>query len=87
MVVYSEIINFVWLFVGVLLFVSGWVIFRITIETFFRLAVGLSILIIGLSLIFLKIGEIFVVIFRPKRLKAICIFCNELISKTDEEGT
>lgn len=86
MVVYSEIINFVWLFTGVLLFISDWVIIKFTLEAFFRVAVGLPLLMIGISMIFLKTGEIFVVIIRPKRLKAICIFCNEPFSKPDEEG-
>ena len=75
MVVYSEVVNLVWLLVGVAVTFGGWAIFKFALGEFFRLAVGLPIMLIGVSVVLFKIHEIILVVVRPKRLKAMCIFC------------
>ena len=75
MVVYSEVINLAWLLVGVVLIVAGLAIFKFAQGEFFKLAVGLPILIIGVSIALFKFHEIILVLARPNRLKALCIFC------------
>jgi len=81
MIVYCEIINFIWLVTGIVMTIGGAVILKFTQEEFFRLAVGLPLILIGISIGLFKIHEIILVVARPKRLKAICIFCND--SKTN----
>ena len=76
MVVYSEVVNLLWLLVGIALALSGLAIFKFALGEFFRLAVGLPIIIIGASVIFFKLHEIILVLARPNRLKALCIFCH-----------
>lgn len=76
MIVFSELVNFMWLGTGVIIAISGWVVFQFTIPSFSRIAVGLPILFIGLSLILMKIAEIISVIARPRRLKVLCRFCS-----------
>jgi len=75
MVVYSEVINLIWLLVGIIVILGGLAIFNFAKGEFFKLAVGLPILIIGVSVGLFKLHELILVIARPKRLKAICIFC------------
>lgn len=78
MVVYSEVINLVWLLVAIAVTFGGLAIFKFASGEFFRLAVGLPVIIIGASVIFFKLHEIILVIARPARLKVICIFCQPL---------
>lgn len=78
MIVISEAINILWLLVGVAIAASGVAIaLALMAESFYLLAVGLPLVLIGVSIIFFKIHEIILVIVRPKRLQAICIFCQK----------
>jgi len=86
MVIYSEVINFLWLVTAIVMAIGGVVILKFTQEAFFRLAVGLPLMLMGVSIGLFKIHEIILVVARPKRLKAICIFCVRALSKSDEEG-
>jgi len=76
MVVYTEVVNLVWLLTGVISILAGWVIFKFAQGEFFRLAVGLPIILIGISVGLFKLHEIILVIAEPKRLKALCIYCH-----------
>ena len=78
MVVYSEVINLVWLLVGIILALGGLAIFKFAQGEFFRIAIGLPIISIGVSVGLFKLHEIILVVARPKRLKAMCIFCQPL---------
>lgn len=49
--------------------------FKFTVSPFLKIAVGLPVLLVGLSLILMKTGESISVIARPERLKASCILC------------
>ena len=75
MVVYSEIINLVWLLVGGVLILAGLAIFKFAQGEFFRLAIGLPLILIGASLALFKLHEIILVLARLNRLKALCVFC------------
>ena len=75
MVVYSEMINLVWFLVGIVLALGGLAIFKFAKDEFFRIAVGMPVISVGISIGIIKLHEIILVVTRPKRLKAICIFC------------
>lgn len=77
MVVYSEIINLVWLAVGVALSIGGLVIFNFSDRAFWELAIGGPLFLIGVSVFLFKVHEIILVIVRPKRLEVMCKFCNQ----------
>ncbi|OGD93584.1 hypothetical protein A2697_03300 [Candidatus Curtissbacteria bacterium RIFCSPHIGHO2_01_FULL_41_44] len=81
MILYHEAVNLAWFLAGAMLAVGGLAIFKFVQESFFRIAVGLPLLLIGTGLFFLKIHEIILVVVRPKRLAAICIFCYEVSLK------
>ena len=75
MVVYSEVVNLVWFLTGVIFILAGWAIFKFSQGEFFRIAIGMPIILIGASLALFKFHEIILVVVRPARLKAMCIFC------------
>jgi len=77
MVVYTQVINLIWFLVGIVMILGGLAIFKFAQGEFFRIAIGLPILLIGLSVGLFKLHEIILVVVRPKRLKAICIFCKK----------
>ncbi len=81
MIIYSEIVNLAWFLAGVVLTVGGLAIFKFAQGEFFKLAVGLPIILIGVSVGLFKFHEIILVIARPKRLKAMCIFCQKDFNK------
>lgn len=78
MVFVSEVVNFVWLMVGVISAVSGYVIFSFSSEDFYKLALGIPIGLLGVSLTLLKIYELILVLVSPSRLKSICVFCKNI---------
>lgn len=77
MVVHSEIVNLVWLILAIGITIGGWVIFKFSQGDFFRIVVGLPLILAGASIALFKVHEILLVIIRPKRLEAICIFCQK----------
>ncbi len=72
----GEVLNLIWLGVGVVLAVSGYVIFRFSPLAFYKLGIGLPVGLIGITVTLFKIHELILVLVKPSRIKAICIFCN-----------
>ena len=77
MIFYSELINILWFFTSVALLVAGLAVFKFVHYEFYRLVIGLPVLIIGISVSIFKLYEMILVIFNPKRLQSICIFCRD----------
>ena len=78
MVILSEIINITWFVVGLVLATGGWVLFAYSPDgAFHKFALGLPILLIGISMVLMKINEIILVLVKPKRLEIICRFCQK----------
>lgn len=77
MVLVSEVVNLVWLGVGIATAVSGYVIFSFSSQDFYRLVIGMPIGLIGVTLALFKIYEVILVLGSPSRLKSICIFCRK----------
>jgi len=76
MIVYSEIVNLAWFLAGIVLAIGGFAIFKFTNSEFVRIVLGLPFIAIGVSVALFKLHEITWVIVRPKRLRAMCIFCS-----------
>lgn len=85
MIVYQETVNLVWLAVGIVLTVAGWAIFSFVDVSFFKLAIGLPLVLVGISVALFKVYELFLVILNPARIRAVCIFCSKGVSKDEEE--
>jgi len=77
MIIVSEVNNLIWFVSAIVIALAGWVIFKFSVAMFFKLAIGLPIILIGVSIGLFKIYEIILVMARPKRLKAMCIFCRQ----------
>lgn len=77
MVVYEEIMNLVWVSVGCVLGISGLLVFSIRTEAFFRAAVGLPMLLAGVSVLLFSIYEIVLVLISPSRIRLMCKFCGK----------
>ena len=77
MVLYQEVVNVLWLAVSVVVLIAGLAIFIFSTGAFFRIAVGIPVFLIGISLGLFKIHELFSVIFEPERMKTMCIFCSK----------
>lgn len=78
MIVVSEVNNIMWLFSGAVMAVAGAAVaLTLMQEAFYLMALGLPLVLIGISVFLFKIHEIILVIVRPKRLQAICIFCQK----------
>src|SRR3990167_7343309 len=77
MVIVSESINFIWLFTAISVAIAGFAIIYFSRGVFFMAAVGLPVMLAGISVALFKIHEIVLVLARPKRLEAICKFCND----------
>lgn len=77
MVIYSEVINFLWLITAVFGIAGGIIFFNLTESAFFKMAVGLPLITVFSGVVLFKIHEIVLVLFRPQRLKAMCRFCRE----------
>lgn len=77
MVVISEAVNLVWLLGAGVVIIGGVALFNFTDSVFFKMAVGLPLVLSGAGVFIFKVHEVFLVIFMPKRLEAICRFCNE----------
>lgn len=78
MIVVSEVNNIMWLFSGAAMAVAGAAVaLTLMQEAFYLMALGLPLVLIGISVFLFKIHEIILVIVRPKRLQAICIFCQK----------
>ena len=78
MVLISEVNNFIWLFTAIVVAVAGFAMFGFSGVEFFKLAVGLPLFLIGVTVVLFKVNEIILVIARPRRLKMMCIFCQPL---------
>lgn len=77
MVLVSEVVNLVWLGVGIVATVSGYVIYSFFLEDFYRLTLGMPIGLIGLALTLFKIYELILVLISPSRIRIICKFCRK----------
>lgn len=77
MIIYSEALNIVWLAIGFMIVLAGWILFNFPKSFFYQLALGLPLLLTGGGLMLFKIHEIILVIVNTKRLKAICVFCQK----------
>jgi len=75
MVLVSEIVNLIWMAVGISVGVSGYAIFSFSSEDFFKLAVGIPLGLIGVGLFLFKVYELFLVVIDPTRIRIICKFC------------
>jgi len=76
MVVVSEINNLIWFVSAIVIAIAGWVVFKFSVAIFFKLAIGLPLLFIGLSLMLMKIYEILLTIIDVRRIKGICKYCS-----------
>lgn len=77
MVVISEVLNFIWLFTASLGVVGGFAFFNFTDSAFYKMAVGLPLILVFSGVVLFKLHEIILVLFRPQRLKVMCRFCRE----------
>ena len=77
MILVSEFVNLVWTFAAFVLGIGGYAIFNFSQTFFFKYAIGLPIIVISVSVFLFKIHELILVIFRPKRLEAICVLCGK----------
>ena len=77
MVLISEFENFVWLATSSVVMIAGYVIYAYSQGSFLKLAVGMPVGIVGLTVVLFKIHEIILTVVRPSRLKAICVFCQQ----------
>ena len=77
MVVITEINNLLWLFGAGLAVIGGFALFNFTNSVFFKLVVGLPLILGGAGVVIFKIHEIILVIVRPKRLEVLCKFCQD----------
>lgn len=77
MVVISEVINFIWLFGAGIVVLGGFALFNFTGSAFFKVALGLPMILSGCGVVLFKIHEIILVLFRPQRIKVMCRFCKE----------
>lgn len=75
MVVYLEIINIVWIVVGIVVAAGGYAMFSLAQYSFWRIGVGMPLGLIGATIFLFKFYEFVLVIFKPSRIKAICKFC------------
>ena len=75
MVVISEINNLLWFFGAGLVVIGGFALFNFSDSAFFKLAVGLPLILSAAGVVIFKVHEIILVIVRPEMLKATCIFC------------
>lgn len=75
MIVYSEIINFMWLSVAIAVILGGVVVFANNDEAFFRFGVGLPLILVGVSLFLFKVHEVILVLVKPSCLRVICLVC------------
>lgn len=64
-----------WLFIGAILLLLGYFAFKTATLAFWRLALGLPLLLMGLSISLFKVHEVIKVIVKPKELAAVCYFC------------
>lgn len=77
MVIMSEVINFMWLFTATLGVIGGFALFNLTDSAFFKMAVGLPLILVFSGVALFKIHEIILVLLRSGRIKAICVFCDK----------
>lgn len=72
----SEVNNLMWLAVGVVITLVGVVIvISLGREAFYLLALGLPLILIGVSVVLFKIHELILTLADKQRLKALCKFC------------
>lgn len=76
MVVVSEVVNLVWLGVGIATVVSGYVIYQFSVDSIYILGLGMPLVLIGLSLILFKLYEL-VQVLGPSRIESICTYCSK----------
>ena len=76
MVLVSESINFIWLFTAMVVSVAGFAIIYFSRGVFFVAAIGLPVMLAGISVGLFKVHEIVLVLARPKILEAVCKFCH-----------
>ncbi len=85
MIIYAEVLNLVWMVLGLTIATGGFTLAKFSGESIFRIAIGLPLLLTGVSVFLFKIHELILVLVRPKRLQAICIFCqNNKLGTTDD---
>ncbi len=77
MIIVSEVNNLIWFVSAIVIALAGWVIFKFSVHLFFKIAIGLPLGLIGVSLALMKIYEIVLTIFDSRRLKGICIYCKK----------
>ena len=74
MVVVSEALNLVWLGVGIITAIAGYVIYQFSLDSIFIMGVGMPLVFIGLSVIIFKLYELFLAL-GPSRIKMMCVYC------------
>lgn len=76
MIIVTEALNIVMLTAGIFLMLGGLVLLKFATDEVFRIAVGLPMILGGLSVFFSKIHEIVLIVVNVGRTRAICYFCN-----------
>lgn len=77
MVAYMEVKSVMLLAVGFPVVVLGVFIFQATNLIVIKVAVGLPVVLMGVALELIKLHDIVLALVRPKRIRAVCIFCRE----------
>lgn len=75
MIIISETLDIVLLLAGVFLAVGSIALFKFASDEVLRIAIGLPMALIGLSLLLTKIHEMILIIISPGRTAEICYFC------------
>ena len=76
MVVVSEAVNLVWLGVGIITAITGYVIYQFSLDSIYIIGVGMPLILIGILVIIFKLYELFLAL-SPSRIKVICVYCAE----------
>lgn len=75
MVIYLEVTNIAWISVGLILAISGYALYTLTQLSFWRIAIGLPLGLIGINIFIFKFYEFITVVFRLSVIKANCKLC------------
>ena len=77
MIIISEAENLMWFLVGLVILASGSaIVLTLSSKSFYMLAIGLPLVLVGISVTLMKLHEIILVVVRPERLMNLCKFCN-----------
>ena len=77
MVVFMEIINIIWISVGLVCIAAGYSLLAFAGFSFWRVGIGMPLGMIGAGVFMFKLYEIVLVLVNPSRIQVLCKFCNK----------